>query len=281
MAFRAKTYPYPVLSSFSGDYEPQYGFDVDFSLSIDKVSNEVVVCAQWEESKIPPSLVDRLISGDASAAVNVECASTLTRLVVNLDANHECVLPLNQFLGDIELTAVIINRSTVAFNPPVNDEISKDFTGATAFELQPGDPLAISDPWTQNLQFEGKSSDNLVKLTFVNDRPENTYVVRTDEQFLRVIAGVRLKPALSLMWSTKELKPTFAMSIAKDAIVTGLLALSTDDGDPTLEWKAVLTTKLESLSKFPPYDFSFEEANEFAQRIIEKSGIEKLVANVK
>lgn len=281
MAFRAKTYPYPVLTSFSGDYEPQFNFDVNFSLSIDKANNAVSVTAMWDDTQVPPTLVERLISGDASVAVNVECASTLTRVVVNLDANRECTLPLDQLLGDIELTALIINKSNVAFNPPVNDEISKDFTGATAFELQSGDPLAISDPWTQNLEFQGKKSDSLLQLTFVDDRHDNTYVVRTDEQNLRVIAGIHLKPTLSLMWSTKELKPTFAMSIAKDAIVTGLLTLSNDDGDPNLEWKSVLTDKLESLSKFPPYDFSFEEANEYAQRIIEKSGIEKLVANVK
>lgn len=281
MAFRAKTYPYPVLSSFSGDYEPQFNFDVSFDLTVNKASNTVSVVASWDDASMPATLVDRLISGDAVVAVNVECASTLTRRVVELDAERSCKLELDQLLGDIELTALIINKTSAEFKPPVNDEINKDFTGASAFELQAGDPLAIADPWTQNLEFQGKKSDSLLQLTFTDERSDNTYAVRTDEKYLRVIAGSHLKPTLSLMWSTKELKPTFAMSIAKDAILTGLLTLVNDEGDPDLEWKSVLTDKLESLNKFGPYEYEFEEANELAQLIIEKSGIEKLVANVK
>lgn len=281
MAFRAKSYPYPILASFSGDFVEPYSVEPTFELNADSSTNTLNIDVSWVPGFIPLTLTDRVIDGHAEYFLNVECPATIKRWLLPIGSDGKCSLPLNDLLGDFVFTVVLINTSDAPYSPSVNDEIVADFTGAADFDVRVSDPLAISDSWTHNLQFQGKRSNSLLRLQFDPDRTENTYTVRTDQQQLVVIAGEHLKVPLSNMWNSAGLKPTFAMSVAKDAIVTGLLALSDpNDQDPDeLEWKDTLLYKLHEFGEEPPFDFSFEKANEIAQKIVEKSGIEKLVVN--
>jgi hypothetical protein len=235
----------------------------------------------WEESLIPPTLRDRVLDSNAAYFLNVECAATIKRWFLPLGDGKKCTLPLSELLGDFVLTLVIINTGDQLYAPSLNDEIVPDFSGAANFDVKISDPLAIADSWTHNLEFQGKRSNSLLRLQFDAERKENTYTVRTDQQQLIVIAGEHLKIPLTTMWNSPNLKPTFAMSVAKDAILTGLLLLSdpNQEEQDELEWKESLIYKLSELGKEPPYGFTFEQANEIAQQIVEKSGIEKLVDN--
>ncbi len=279
MAFKAKSYPYPLLAGFTGDFVDPFALEPSFELNVDSQNDKLDINVSWDHSLIPPTLIDRVVDGNAEYFLNVECSATIKRWLLPIGEGNKCTLPLSELLGDFVITLVIINTGNEPFEPALNDEIVSDFSGASEFDLKVSDPLAISDSWTHNLGFQGKRSNSLLKLQFVADREENSYTVRTDQQQLVVIAGDQLQVPLSAMWNTPSLKPAFAMSVAKDAIVTGLLALSdqNDEDSDEVEWKETLLYKLNELGKELPT--TFEQANETAQLIVEKSGIEKLVAN--
>lgn len=283
MAFRAKTYPYPVLASFTGDYLEPHSFDIGISAKSKDDSSELVLEAKWPEEKMPQSIRDRRVDGGAVFVLNVESPATFRRWVLPLDENGVANIPLTELLGEIEVTALVLNVGSLPFSPRVNDEISADYAGVVSFEVKRGDPLAIGDPWQFHVGYEGKQSNDLLKLMFDPNRTDNSYVVRTDSDQLVVVAGAHLKRSLSAMWTDPNLRPTFAMSIAKDAIVSGLMDLSkrVEDGDELeYSWQRALLAKAEDHNVDLSSALSYEGANVLAQQIVEKTGIQKLVKNV-
>lgn len=282
MAFRAKTYPYPVLARFTDDYLSGFAFDpsVEIAVTDDK---KLLVTANWDDNAMPPSLRDRILDKQALVVANIECAATFRRWVSHLDSERSCFVGIDEVLGDLDITILVLNNSSELFLPKVNDEISSDFAGASKFAVQKGDPLAISDGWQFNLEFEGKRGNDLLRLQFVSERHDDSYTVRLDEEQIVIVAGEHLKKALSIMWSDSVLKPTFAMSLAKDAILAGILDLATkiSNGEElSYAWQRGLLSRIQDLGKEVENLSDFQNANTVAQLLVKQSGIDRLVKNV-
>lgn len=280
MSYRAKAYPYPVLSSFSDDF----GSDAIFHAAIEAemggdTSQQLVVT--YDITQSVAWMDEYFLDGNARIVMDVQCRSTLFREYVDLDGwKGQLVFDDGQLYGSTTLTPLIIASSSNQTYRP--DGINEEF-GTSVFGVREGDILGVGESVTVDLEFSRTLDRDLVTIKYSTEESDtDIYRFQYDGPRIIIIAGESLRDAIGHMRADRSTRPYLFMSVYKDCIAGALNYLAREeDGENTeLPWGRTLMSRLEDLGRaLDPDDPEYQEIS--AQLLVSAKGIKKVeVADV-
>lgn len=148
MSLKPKQYPYPILAYFNDDYSEDSFFHVEPKIVRTTSSYVINVNFILKDSSIE-QLIDE---GKAMFVMYVACSKTLYRKAfVSTESYCEFVLPRSDVEGKIEYQFSVVAKSDIRnFSSSSFNEV---FRGIP-FDINKGEPLAISEPFTQHTSNE-------------------------------------------------------------------------------------------------------------------------------
>jgi len=281
-----KTYPYPVLSTYTDDY-----IDGKFESNVSSKINGFDLELQLETTVENDTLVNLLNAGQAEIVFHIECPVTGFREVVTTHGESKTELLSHHKIRDlVEINTFIVakeridNFSSPSFNEDYEDmviNIDADCVLAVAEELFVTVPPKIQEKLENNETFINiiPNDDNSIKEISV-------YFDRSDKLLIKIPNAEYSK--YSLLWGSSNNRPIFTMMIIVNALFSALVYLK--EKDPvelqtalddsswvrSLDYalKTRFDTELESLSKK-----NLDELYSLAQKMSE-SPFEKSVSNL-
>lgn len=275
MSYRARAYPYPVLSSFSHDFGP----DARFSASIEPMLNaedEQLVSIEFEVAHSSTWLDEYRIDGKAKLVLDVECRSTLFRQYFDLDRHKGRIdFASGQLYGSVSATPLLVATEDNDHYQPVG--IDAEFGGAR-FSVRTGDILGVGDSLSFDLEFSRTLERDLITIEY-SPALQDVYTFVYSGPRIIVKAGVNLQDPIGHMRKDASLNPYLYMSIYKDCIAGALnfLASESDDEGSDRPWSRALLRKLEELDpprSLDPSDPAQQEIT--AQLLVAGRGVRKL-----
>jgi hypothetical protein len=281
VVFKPKYYPYPLLASFSEDYDSAtFSPQVSANKSLD--GRDLV----FEVSALtyPPAIEEALLNGDADVAVDIDCPGTLFRRVLRLNEGRVTISTAD-VLGEIVITPLVLAQRAFDFNPSVGEEVDAVFDGAGPFALAAGDPLAIGDGVRFSISHSGKTSNSLLMLVSDENIKTNRFRVDTSSDALQIMVSPAAYQAYGRLMKNPETRPAFVLGVVKDAIFLGLTALLAGDEETfESEWARSMEALIRETEGFQDLlengagqELDIERAHEAAQAIVENQGIDRLV----
>lgn len=275
MSYRARAYPYPVLSSFSDDFgsDAKFHADVEARL-IGETSQQLVI--DYSIAQSVPWMDECFVDGTARLVMDVQCRSTLYREYVELAAwTGQLTFETGQLYGSTTITPLIVAKtSSTTYRPRgINEEF-----GTSDFTIHEGDILGIGDSVTLDLEFSRTLERDLVTIQYSAEESDaDIYRFQFDGPRIIIIAGENLRDVIGHMRADRSTRPYLFMSIYKDCIAGALHYLADDeDGINTeLAWGRALLSRLEDLGRVLDQDDpEYQEIS--AQHLVSAKGIKKI-----
>ncbi|WP_164234107.1 hypothetical protein [Microbacterium hydrocarbonoxydans] len=280
MSYRAKAYPYPVLSSFSDDFGPDAKFHVEIDAWIGGESSQQLVI-EYDIRQSVAWMDELLVDGNARLLMDVECRSTLLREYVSLEGwTGRIAFEDGQLYGSTTFTPLIVaSAANSAYRP---EGIDAEF-GAAVFRTREGDILGIGESVTVDLEFSRTLDRDLVTIQYSTEETDtDIYRFQYDGPRIIIIAGESLRDAIGHMRADRSARPYLFMSVYKDCIAGALNYLAREEGGESTElpWGRTLLSRLEELGRaLEPDDPEYQEIS--AQLLVSAKGFKKIeVADV-
>lgn len=275
MTYRAKAYPYPVLSSFSDDFGSGAKFHAEIEVQLvgDALQQLVV---DYSIIQSVAWMNERFMDGTARLVMDVQCRSTLYREYLALDGwAGQLIFETGQLYGNTTLTPLIVaTTSSTSYRP---DGINGEF-GDTVFSVQEGDILGIGDSVTLDLEFSRMLERDLVTIHYSSDASAaDIYRFQYDGPRIIIIAGENLRDVIGHMRADRSTRPYLFMSIYKDCIAGALNYLASEEGNENtgLAWGRALRSRLEELGRsLDPDDAEHQEIS--AQHLVSAKGFKRI-----
>lgn len=141
MIIRERSFPHPVLSSFSDDVVPS-GFTLDVTVGSDADSFFVDVHFDYENA----SLAKLIEAGGAIHAVHVECKRNFYRELFPLkNRSGRLTISAGELVGRVEVSGFVCS---VAKSPLYQIEGAHEDYADRTFDIQAGDVLAVASTVT-------------------------------------------------------------------------------------------------------------------------------------
>jgi hypothetical protein len=279
MSYRARAYPYPVLSSFSNDFGGNAKFTAEVELSIPADDIQRVVL-NYSVAHSSAWLDEYLLDDHARLVLDIECRATLIREYVTLEALSGSIpFESGQLYGVVTVTPLIIaSEDNDEYQP---EGIDAEF-GNAKFTVRNGDILGVGDSTSFDLEFARTLERDLIKFQYSTDAVEaDAYRFELTGQRIIIVASESLRDAVGHMRANPSTKPYLYMSIYKDCIAAALDYLATDGGgeDTELPWGRALLRKLDEIDRTLVGDGP-EYRQISAQLLVGSRGIKKVEAAV-
>ncbi len=275
MSYRARAYPYPVLSSFSHDFGP----DAKFSASIEPTihaDDEQLVSIEYAVSHSSRWLDEYRIDGKAKLALDVECRPTLFREYFDLEGHNGHIdFSTGQLYGSVTVTPLLVATEDNGQYQP--DGVNSEF-GNAMFSVRTGDILGVGDSLSFDLEFSRTLERDLITIEY-SPELEDVYTFVFSGPRIIVKAGINLQDPIGHMRKDASLNPYLYMSVYKDCIAGALNFLASESDDEGLDrpWSRALLRKLEELDpprSLDPSDPSQQEIT--AQLLVAGRGVKRL-----
>lgn len=157
MKAKDRSFPYPVLSPFRDDVQPN-SFVAELSLTPDPQSYHL----DYRLALQNPTLVSLIESAKATYGVHVECRGNFFRQLFRSNKqNDRITIPADDLTGTVEVSFFV--TAATAMNDYVIEGAHADYAGAV-FSVRPGDVLAIAPAVTFDAD---KDFDPLKKISSI------------------------------------------------------------------------------------------------------------------
>lgn len=273
MRYRARAYPYPMLSPFSHDFDPAARFSVEVSPEIAgergqmlKLATDVHLTETWFDELI--------VDGNARLMLDVECRETLYRAHRPIARTAGvCEFIEGELAGAVTVTPLIIATTDIEhYKPP---RVNAEYHDAS-FTVSAGDILAIGEATIFEIDFGRSAANNLVTIQYSADLTHRgVYTFDLSGPRIIIIAGEDLREAIWTMRTDPTKRPFLHMSVYKDCIAAALDELTrSEDDDEDRAWSRALRNQLDDLQPPGVLDREHPETQQIlAQRLMSARGI--------
>lgn len=198
MEIKYKLYPYPVLSSYSNDYE-----NGTFDVTIDIVRDGYDLRVDFLAALTCQSLLDCIKQGTAKYVYHLECAQTGFRTVVQTDKVSEVYMLQNKFVnGKLQICPFIVAVEDLkAYTSP---DFHEDYQGV-AFDIEAGCVMAVGKMVTVDISKDIDDLANTPSIFNISKNPDpNCKQMLVDMSQRKII----IKLPISDFYSYKALSTT-------------------------------------------------------------------------
>lgn len=249
MSYRARAYPYPVLSSFSNDFGADARFEAQMTLEVDETDAQKLSLG-YDIGHSSPWLDEYIIDQQAELVLDVECRATLLREHVRLPGFKGRInFRTGQLYGAVSATPLIVSRTD---NPTYRPEgIDSEF-GSAVFDVKRGDILGVGESITFDLEFARTLERDLITIQYSDDGVErDAYKFELSGERITIIASESLRDVIGQMRASATLRPYLYMSIYKDCIAAALdfLVAEGDLEGSERPWSRALVRKLDAIDR--------------------------------
>ena len=283
MGFKPKYYPYPVLAPFTADYVSAT-FEPDIKVS--ESPDQAVLMLSVDLAPLPATIEAAVATSNAEVVVDIDCPATLYRRLIPISGG-KVSLDRGRLLGDFTATPLVLVKYALAFEPVADDEVDAVYGGVGAFNLRPGDPLAIGDSQSFNATFNARRGKSLIHLVKNPNTKSRLYTIDTGGESLRILVSEAAYGAYSSLYNSAEKRPAFIIGVVKDAILMGITAMAAQ-GEGSDVWDAPWARSLRDHFSDEQYsrllddadfaNFDFAYAHQVAQEIVQSHGIDQMLA---
>lgn len=274
MKFHNRAFPYPILDTT--DEVRQDFSDGDFQAVMEEsvLEGEELISIKVAFTCSVTEIVDLIDSGKAVYALLIICPSTLMRRAfVSASPLQEISLHINEFFGEVELIPqIVVTEKVSGF---VSEDLHEEFRDF-AFDLRPGDVLAVADPEIRTFEFEGLRLEHLIVARLNAELDSNQYDVVLNESKIYIDMGAKLHRLYGEMKQDSAARPWMFMSIYKDMFLMALQELAAEDGAMDKRWASAM--KELALATGLPFNHasSLNEINLIAQKILQGDTVDRL-----
>ena len=274
MKFHNRAFPYPILDT-TDDVRQDFA-DGDFQVVFEDehvdVSDEMIVNITYACSVT--EITDLIDCGKASYVLLVVCPSTLVRRAFcSNSAEQSITLKSDEFYGEVQLSPqIVVSEVVQGF---CSEDLHEEFRD-TAFDLYPGDVLAVADTEIRTFEFDGLRLENLIKARLNESLDPNQYQVELGDSKIYIDMGVKLHRIWGEIRQEQAARPLIFMSIYKDMFLVALEELATDPSAMDKRWAAGIMAKVEDTGLPFNEDCNLNEINLVAQRILQGDTIDRL-----
>jgi hypothetical protein len=268
MSYRAKAFPYPVLSPYSSDYGNDVQFDLDVEPSIVGGADSQQVRIRYEFGRHGSEWLDRYVNaGKAAYVIDIECSETRFRdfWVPELVAGHRD-FESGELAGAVRVTPLILaSEATTAYRPEgVDDEF-----GVHAFSIQRGDVLAYGPTTAFDVGFKASADRGLLTIKFTPDPDyQDNYRFELGGDRIIINAGESLREPIARVQAIGV--QLLYMGMFKDCIAAALeyLAEEGDWDNTTLAWGKTLLARIDEVGLVLSPGDETERFEVTAQRLV-------------
>ena len=274
MKFHNRAFPYPILDT-TDEFRQDFS-DGDFQAVLEEavLEGEQQISIQVTYACSVSKIVELIERGKATYALLVICPSTLARRAfVSESSIQEVTLNIGDFFGEVELMPQIVVTEKV--NGFCSEDLHEEFRDF-AFDLFPGDVLAVGDSEIRTFEFEGLRLEHLIKARLNAELDPNQYEVVLEESKIYIDMGPKFHRIYGEMKQDSAARPLMFMSIYKDMFLMALQELAAEEGAMDKRWGAAMR-ELASATGLPlSQSSSLNEINLIAQKILQSDTVDRL-----
>jgi len=278
VSYRARAYPFPVLSSFSNDFGNDAYFRAEVSLAVCE-SNPQQIELAYEIEHSSNWLDEYIVDRRARLLLDVECRATLSREYIELQAfKGTCTFPAGALYGTVVVTPLIVARRDDDDYQP--EGIDEEF-GSAIFSVREGDILGVGESTRFDLEFARTLERNLITIQYSNDAVErDAYRFELTGERITVVVSDTLRGAIGHMRANATLRPFLYMSIYKDCIAAALDHMAAEGGglDTERPWTRALQRKLDEIDRSLGTDAEYRQIS--AQLLVGSRGVKQVEATI-
>ena len=266
----SKAYPYPVLRNWVDDYSSSEftmkelvlgSEDADTILSVEIVLNDSY-------------LNEQIIDGNLGLAVEINCRETLLSRWIQLTSFAEDLrFKKGELSGKFTVQAFLVSLKENSNFQPLG--INPEFE-STSFEINVGDPVAISLIQDAAINFTRKSQGDSLIVRHIENMGPYEYSVETSGDAIVVSTGEKTHYYYQALAGDKSAKSHLFQSIYKDAVVFAIMALAENPECADLAWGQSLHGRIKALGRSVPDFDDIENINLLALEIVGPDGIGKV-----
>lgn len=278
MNYRARAYPYPVLSTFSDDFELSTEFEAKVEAEIVGDSNDQRIKIAFSVSQPSAWLNEFISDGNARICLDVQCRSTMYRKYVDIpDWSGSLQFEGGALYGRVQITPLIVSRITTEDYSPSG--VNSEFSG-NRFSIVPGDLLGIGDTTQMDFEFTRVLERDLITIQYTQDLEyANTYRFMLDSNRIIIVAGEDLRMAIEQMRADRSVRPYLFMSLYKDCIAAALQQMAQEHdiewSQRERPWERALQRRLQAIGRdLDPENPDEQEIS--AQLLVASKGVEKI-----
>lgn len=238
--------PYPILSSYSNDYEK--GISFSGCVTNHRIEgNQLVIHVEFKlESPYLQNLVDQQ---KAMFLVHAECPETSYRKIESTKSTFiEMSVELSEITDCVELNTFIIACDNLSHK---SDEFNEDYRGCT-FDIQQNGILAIGDSAKIYISDTGnnlESFPSIIKIIKIDNMKGKSMLVDTDNEKIKIKLSADVCDLYKSIGNSALRNTAFALVVFPAIIVVISRMLSQQSELSERRWFKVLRNKLESKGK--------------------------------
>ena len=277
MESSSSNFPYPILTSKTGDYKTTY-FKVDFEQP-EFVKNKVIFKFIYE---LTNSEIKALLEkGQAAFGIDLECGETKYRKFIELRGHEkEFEVDADNLSGSVYLQPVIISKQNIrSFSSP---DFGDMFSGYE-INLSCGEPLAIDQKRKVEITYPDENSlnmESIIKYVGVQNQKDVSFDFSDD--FIKILMPEPLFNKIHPYFKNQSLEPLIMDLLYIPAIAIGLEILKEyNNGTNPDEWQPAYNAKwqeplLAALKSLKVKDSSFDGWSYRAAQLIVKCDSKKI-----
>lgn len=274
MKFHNRAFPYPILDTT--DELRQDFSDGDFQVVVDETINE-------DEDRLTlnvtyrcsvPEIEDLVEAGKAVYSLLVMSPATMVRRAYVSDSqNQEIEISIHDFYGQVELLPqIVVTEAIQGFS---SEDLHEEYRDV-AFDLFPGDVLAVADSETRTFEFEGLRLEKLITARLNEALDPSVYQIELKDSKIYIDMGSTLHEVFSELKQDPSVKPFLFMSIYKDVFFLALEELRSDESARDKRWAPGVLKLVEEAGLRLDDGASPSEINVMAQQILKTDTVDRL-----
>lgn len=272
MKFHNRAFPYPILDTT--DEVRQDFVDGDFQVVFEEEEgdDEITINVTYMCSVV--EITDLVESGKASFSLLVVCPATLVRhAFLSNSVQQSITLKLEEFYGEVELSPQIVVRESV--QGFCSEDLNEEFRD-TAFDLYPGDVIAVADSEVKTFIPDGMRLENLIKARLNEALDPHQYQIELGDSKIYIDMGAKLHRIWGEVRREQAARPFIFMSIYKDMFLMALEELATDSSAMEKRWGSEIKGLADNTGLPFNETCNLNEINLVAQRILQADTIDRL-----
>ena len=277
MKSNLRALPYPVLGRSDDFVDSDFQTTIDFDKKTVEGIEFVVMSYGFLMSN--DSVSELITKKSATYALDISCADTLYRRVVYCDSGYGQL----EFLPGELFGKVTVEPIVVILKPVLNfysADLNQEYQGM-AFNLGPGDTIAIDETISRYIEFDKLKFESLVRIQTAPEIPSETYRFDLQSDYIIILMGKDFRRLWEVYREERDKAPFLAMSVYKDCILAALDYISKNEADSEqFKWARALKVKLFNLGRKINENAEFDDLNSHAQQLVSKLSIQRLLKNV-
>ena len=276
MKFNDLALPYPILDVTDperSDFE-----DGDYQVTLEESAADQLGKMVFSVSHAcsVTEIIDLVDNGFAQFCTVCVCPATMVREVFSSSVpDHTFSIDINRFFGKVDfLPQIVVTKAVEGFT---SEDLNGEYDDC-AFDLQPGDVIAVGDVEVRTFEFESLLFETLIAVRKNTSLHPMTYSVELEDSKVYIEMGSSFHSLWNELKTDKKIRPLLAMSIYKDCFVVALDDVRQDiESAGEKRWAASLMRKVEELGESIGPDTSIADVNQIAQKMLMGDTVEKLV----